>query len=165
MIDKKSLIEIIDKKAKEANQKKIVMKEERPLYPILDCLQKNYISKWQKKNACIDDRLIDIEGEERMSITNDDKTEAKMLVTEKEKIEEFLNDLDGLKKYVEYQERIYTKENEEENILLIDPIIDNIKLICRTYLNSFDTINENDNFSSGMRTAYKIILECIKGAI
>jgi hypothetical protein len=159
--------------------KEIIMADDKknnyelsPFASILKNLQDDFITKWQNKDNEISNRLDCLEEGERISITNHDRDEAKNLVTKQKEIQYFLEDLIKFKKYIEYSEKAYLKENEKEKKLLqineitgeiteVNSIVNDIRLICKTYLNSCDNINANDNFANGMRTAYKVILDCI----
>jgi len=180
MDNKKNLIEMINAADEAKKLKDIIMADDKknnyelsPLTNILKVLQADFIAKWQCKDNEISNRLDCLEEGERMAITNHDRDEAKDLVTKQKEIQYFLEDLIKFKKYIEHQERIYLKGNEEEKKLLqinertgeiteINPVVNDIKLICTTYLNSCDNIGKNSTFAIGMKTAYKIILECIK---
>lgn len=140
---------------------------------ILNSLEKDFIDKWKTKENEINNKLDCIKGENDLSIKKIDNSEAYSLVEKQEQIQSFLEDLHGLKNFIEDQERIYLKENEEDKkkLLQIDArtgelkevssVVDDIKLIAKTYLNSCDNINANNDFGNGMRTAYKIILDYI----
>lgn len=134
---------------------------------ILNVLQKDLIAKWQCKENEINNRLDCIKGENDLSIKKHDNSETYNLVEKQKEIQYFIEDLMKFKKYIEYQEKI----SDKEELLQIDAktgelkevasVVDDINLICRTYLNSCDNINANNDFGNGMRTAYKIILDCI----
>jgi len=133
---------------------------------IINYLYSNFIDKYKNKLNAIENRLECIKGENDLSIKKPDNKEAYSLIDLSKEIKGFLNDLEAIKNYISTKKDNRLFQVDEKTGVLLEVtdsnIVDDIKKVCLSYLQTYESIGKSNAFGNGMENAYRIIFSLIK---